>query len=102
MLKVWLPVISFTVFIEFGLPLICEIGCNIFSKFIASTLIAILFHISLYNIITHTAETLKIEMDEKNKSNIFILTGIIALIIFIAFLIGFHSIESVKIINLTK
>jgi hypothetical protein len=102
MLKAWLSAIGFILVGIFVPHLICSAGCNIFSEFLAAASMAISFHISLYYLVIGTAESFKIDLNEEEKKKAHFRIGLISLLIFITFLYGFHRMESVIVIDLTK
>jgi hypothetical protein len=102
MLKAWLSAIGFALFSVVGVPLICRTGCNSSKEVIVAGTIAILFYISFYYIIMEIAKALKIEIDKNNKRRVSIYIGILSLFLFTIFMLGFKSMESITVIDLTK
>lgn len=102
MLKSWISAIGFILIAIFIPRLICSTGCNIFTEFLAAASIAIPFHIALYYLVIGAAESFQIELNEENKKKAQIRIGLISLLVFIIFMYGFHGMESVTVIDLTK
>jgi hypothetical protein len=102
MLKAWISVIGFALFAVVGVPLICRTGCNSFKEAAVAGTIAILFYITFYYTIMELVKTLKIEVDKYSKRKASIYIGILSLFLFIIFMLGFKSMESVTVIDLTK
>jgi hypothetical protein len=82
--------------------LLCSTGCNILTEFISAIAISISFHIALYYIVIDAAESFQIQLNEEDKKKAHIRIGLISLLIFIIFMYGFHGMESVTVIDLTK
>jgi hypothetical protein len=102
MLKSWIAAIGFILVGIFVPQLLCSAGCNIFTEFMSAAAIAVSLHIALYYFVLSIAKSFQIQLNEEDKKKAHIRIGLISLLIFLLFLYGFHGMESVTVIDLTK
>jgi hypothetical protein len=102
MLKSWIAAIGFILVGIFVPQILCSVGCNILTEFLSAAAIAVSFHIALYYFVLGAAESFQIQLSEEDKKKAHIGIGLLSLLIFLLFLYGFHGMESVTVIELTK